>query len=462
MAAESMGDQDEDQDKLYNSRNNGQAAPLSSYADRLRSNISFSQRLNRNILEITLEKIDKQKSSEEISDENVATVFRTLGIDISIQLEGYQIQYRGSYSVLSVWFKQGINLEKFCKDVSIRVNSEIRTGLIRPAGKSEVTVTISGLDFNTPDTFVIDYLNKFGVVKNRSVIYTKFDSGPFKGMFTGERKYEVNFSDASTHMGTYHLIDGCRTRVFYRGNLKTCGRCHKVASECLGGGLARDCEAAGGIRVLLSSHMKILWEKVGFIPSSFELNLDEQSADNRIIDVPLFDATEFPKKQARAEPSERDINLSDGLTVKNIPKHVEVKNIFEFLLQNGLPEDHSIDQIRVNKGERNTWVVIEGLDANTVHTLYKNIHFPVSQKKFYEVSIYCNILRNTTPQKVSSINKEEENIIPGLSREQQKKALKKQDRDTRNQRVSVKAGKRVIHPRSLILTMTLSLKILIS
>ena len=83
MAAESMGDQDEDQDKLYNSRNNGQAAPLSSYADRLRSNISFSQRLNRNILEITLEKIDKQKSSEEISDENVATVFRTLGIDIS-------------------------------------------------------------------------------------------------------------------------------------------------------------------------------------------------------------------------------------------------------------------------------------------------------------------------------------------------------------------------------------------
>ena len=75
------------------------------------------------------------------------------------------------------------------------------------------------------------------------------------------------------------------------------------------------------------------------------------------------------QKKARAEPSERDINLSDGLTVKNIPKHVEVKNIFEFLLQNGLPEDHSIDQIRVNKGERNTWVVIEGLDANTVHTL---------------------------------------------------------------------------------------------
>ena len=122
MAAESMGDQDEDKDKQLSGRNN-LLQPLSSYAERLRSNISFSQRLNRNILEITLEKLNKQKSSEEISDENIATVFKTLGIDIPVQLEGYQIQYKGSFNVISVWFKQGINLEKFCKDVSIRVNS---------------------------------------------------------------------------------------------------------------------------------------------------------------------------------------------------------------------------------------------------------------------------------------------------------------------------------------------------
>ena len=58
----------------------------------------------------------------------------------------------------------GINLEGFCKDVCIKVGAGIVTGMIRPAGKKDVTFTIVGLDFNTPDPFVIDYLNKFGTV----------------------------------------------------------------------------------------------------------------------------------------------------------------------------------------------------------------------------------------------------------------------------------------------------------
>ena len=320
------------------------------------NNCILTRRLNRNILEISLEKFDKQITSQEVSDENVATLFKTLGIDIVVQLEGYQIQNKGSYSVISVWFKQGINVEKFCKDVSIRINSELRTGLIRPAGNSEVTVTISGLDFNTPDTFVIDYLNKFGVVKNKSVIYTRFESGPFKGKFTGERKYQVDFSDSSTHMGTYHLIGGCRSRIFYRGNRKTCGRCHKVSTECLGGGLAKDCEAAGGVRVLLSTHMRALWDKVGFQPLSFELDKPDESNKELISDVPLLDAADFPQNFKRNEPNDRDIELSDGITVKNIPKSLELKDIYDFLFKSGLPEDHAMDQVRVNRGNKNTWV----------------------------------------------------------------------------------------------------------
>ena len=225
--------------------------------------------------------------------------------------------------------------------------------------------------------------------------------------------------------------------------------CHKVATECPGGGLARDCEAAGGCRVFLSSHMKVLWEKVGFTPSSFELNFDEQSSENKDVDVPLLDAAQFPNKQARAEPSVRDLQLSDGLTVKNIPKHVEDKKIFEYLFQNGLPGDHGIDQIRVNKGERNTWVVIEGLDANSVQTLYKNIHFPVSQNKFCGMPIYCNPLRNTTPQKGSSSDKEEIVSIPVCQKNNRREHSKWQNRDIRNWRIL----------RILILSRNLFLKI---
>ena len=60
----------------------------------------------------------------------------------------------------------------------------VKTGQIKPANKSEVTV----LDFDTPDSLVIDYLNRHDRVMNDKVIYEKDKDGPFKGLFNGNRK----------------------------------------------------------------------------------------------------------------------------------------------------------------------------------------------------------------------------------------------------------------------------------
>ena len=114
----------------------------------------------------------------------------------------------------------GVSLDKFCKDVNIKVTGGVTTGMIRPAGKKDVTVTIDGLDFNTPDGFVIDYLNKFGVVLTNAVVYTKYDSGPLKGKFNGERKFQVDFSKSARQMGTYHLIDGSKVRGSIEATIK--------------------------------------------------------------------------------------------------------------------------------------------------------------------------------------------------------------------------------------------------
>ena len=111
--------------------------------------------------------------------------------------------------------KAGLNIEQFCKDISIRVGDGLFTGIIRPSGQKDVVVTVSGLDFNTPDSYVIEYLNKFGQVCSDKVVYSKFDSGPFKGKFYGERKFNVNFSNSKIQMGNYHIIDGHKVRVFY-------------------------------------------------------------------------------------------------------------------------------------------------------------------------------------------------------------------------------------------------------
>ena len=58
----------------------------------------------------------------------------------------------------------GIDIDRYCKDISLKVGSGMITGMIRPSGRRDVTVTVLGLDFNTPDALVIDYLNKFGSV----------------------------------------------------------------------------------------------------------------------------------------------------------------------------------------------------------------------------------------------------------------------------------------------------------
>ena len=176
-----------------------------SYSDSLKTNIRYDQRLKRNVLEITLEKTSNDADGE-VSEEAIARVFKTLGIDIVTEVEGSQVHYRGMTSMISVWMKAGVDLEKFCKDISIKVTNGVITGMIRPAGKKDVTVTIAGLDFNTPDSFIVDYINKFGVVLDNTVMYTKFESGPFKGKFNGERRYQVDFSGSPRQIGTYHLL----------------------------------------------------------------------------------------------------------------------------------------------------------------------------------------------------------------------------------------------------------------
>ena len=141
-----------------------------SYSEKLKTNVRYDQRLKRNILEITLEKTKNDAVIEDVVHEDIARVLKTLGIDLVSQVQGSQVHYKGRFSIISIWMAPGVNLDKFCKDININVIPGVMTGVIRPAGKKDVTVRIDGLDFNTPDSFVIDYLNKFGVVLNNAVV----------------------------------------------------------------------------------------------------------------------------------------------------------------------------------------------------------------------------------------------------------------------------------------------------
>ena len=71
------------------------------YADRLKTNVSYNERLKRNVLEITVEKIDSDAEII-ISENSVVRVLKSIGMDIMSQIEGYQVQYNGRTSLISV------------------------------------------------------------------------------------------------------------------------------------------------------------------------------------------------------------------------------------------------------------------------------------------------------------------------------------------------------------------------
>ena len=149
-----------------------------SYAQKLKTNVKFDQRLKRNVLEIVLEKTDYD-SDYDIPQDSIAKVFKTIGINIEKHVEGYQLHTKGKLSLISVWMYKNVDLEQFCREDNIKVAEGVMTGSIRPSGRKDVVVTIHGLDFNTPDTFVFQYLSKFGRVVSQNVIYSKYTDGPF-------------------------------------------------------------------------------------------------------------------------------------------------------------------------------------------------------------------------------------------------------------------------------------------
>ena len=175
--------------------------------------------------------------------------------------------------------------------------------------------------------------------------------------------------------------------------------------------VAKNC---GGERVFLTDHMKNLWNEIGFIPHNFELDENDKSENDiqqAAKDAPVISLKSFPPMK-KAEPNERDVLNYDGLTIciRNFPNRLEDKDIGQFLIPYGMPKDHDPENITVNKGKSNMWVVINGLNSDIVQKMFDSIHFHKSKAVFFGVPLYCKVLRNLTP--VKKADKSEETKIP--------------------------------------------------
>ena len=59
-------------------------------------------------------------------------------------------------------------------------------------------------------------------------------------------------------MGTYHHIRENKVKIIFKGNIRTCGRCHGEQQVCPGKGFASECTSE---RVTLEHHMRRLQAK---------------------------------------------------------------------------------------------------------------------------------------------------------------------------------------------------------
>ena len=421
---------------------------LSSYSDRLKMNVKKSERLSRKVLEITLEVDDKVQLKME--DKDAAKVASRIGIDLINDLEGYQICPGNSKKIL-FWLKEGLNIDRFCKDEVYKVSSGIRTGFIRPMDRREVTVTIKGLNFNTPDILVIEYLNKHGKVTNPKVIYDVAKGGPFKGVRNGDRKYQCDFSDG-INLGSYHIIDGHKVFIFYSGQRKTCGRCFQTSSECPGGAIAKLCDEKKGQKVRLTDHMIKHWKAIGFEPGSFKLDDDVDNTDH----VEIHTRQSFTPAAKKFDTTAEEKALYTGVIIKNIPEALPMKDITDMLAEAGVKNAESKTSLSSN----NHKVTAEVIDLSS--EICNEVIDKLNETKIGDNMIFCRGLSDlSSPSKPNDRNNEEDKkleveddvnekpksptspllsfsqdvpglVTPILSLNQQKKLKRKQNRATKD------------------------------
>ena len=378
-------------------QNIGEGNPRPLYSQQLKIRIQKSERLNRNVLEIQLE---RDRDSEAVEDEVLEKLIAKIGITKSL-IEGVQPVPKRHPNKVYIWFKDpSLDLNQFCKEESYKLGTGVKTGTIRPMDRKEVEVTIKNLNPNTPDSMVLEYLALFGKIVKNVAVYATNREGPFAGLKNGDRKYMIDFS-GGRNLGTYHLIDGAKVHISYSGQRRTCARCQRTAGTCPGRGLARSCEQNGGQTVKLGDHMKALWEEIGFKPADFTLeNENDENEDT----VEIRENEGFtPAHKSRPKMTESCKKNLSGVSIKNLPPEIQAEQVQTFLETKGLPVEHT--NISISKMKYSSTVSVEGLTAEVCNSIMANIEGTTA----FEKKIYCKgIVDDLETENIDDIHQKSE------------------------------------------------------
>ena len=382
-----------------------------SYAERARMNVRFDQRLKRNVLEIEVEK-DSEEEEMILNEVTIAKLLNKIKLNIHSHVEGYQVSFGRKKAKIQILCKQDLELEQFCVANSLEVEKGVKTNFIRPAGRKDIAVTVTGLDFNTPDSLVQEYITKFGgKLVTKEVIYGKYGVGPFQGKLNGTRKYQVDFSEAKLRMGTFHILDGQKVKVFYRGNGSTCGWCQADVTKCPGGAKAKTCREANTKQVYLGEHMKELWSKIDFNPQTFVITEaeydDTDDHDNIVGDRKILNAVVFPRSIEPTKLSPSESAKCSVVRINNFPQDISDEDVVHFINKE-TNEKISTSDVKSEKTNYSKNVYLgPGPSIEVLAKVIEILDYKSTSKTFFEGRrLYAQLHRPLTPIKKS---KDEEN-----------------------------------------------------
>ena len=298
-------------------------------------------------------------------------------------------------NLVDIIFANGVDINKFVTNQaeSYILKEGVRTTTIRPVGKREISVTVFGLHPDTRDEAVIQYLNAHGQVNKKDpVVCGVYPGAPGSTMLAGKQNGNCSYMvEVKRNLGTYHIIDGEKVTVKYRGQTKTCAKCHQSQFVCPGKGLAKDCSAD---RVLLSEHMKNHWKSINFKPNTTEMHEVDVPSDDEICQVSASEVK--PAEATVTEPAPGILEKCTGVVIPGVKQDMEE---FTKCSKNwGLPEEFGQEDLHFKENRKSKTVYIHDLKPEVCLKLIKNMH----GKEFADKKLLAYTLVEDTPSKKTS------------------------------------------------------------
>ena len=155
--------------------------------------------------------------------------------------------------------------------------------------------------------------------------------------------------------------------------------------------MARDCTSD---RVLLSAHMEEHWVKVGYRPDTQDLN----EVDELDVQIGRKEPEPAPADSLRPDHTEKYTSV----LINGFSKIADEKDIYNILLEGGLPTEYEISKIK--KNEKNGQLQIENLDSTVCVSLTDHIH----SKKFFNRKVFVTSVVQKSPVKVTDVTEDNE------------------------------------------------------